>query len=164
MATTTNTLRPHEETLQLLTRLQMLLPSLPEPHKGAVSYAFMVLNNPSSDTMICDKIGKVVQITARLSQKTDHEITLRGENGPLYWDSDISTDNATPLSNPNQKTFLLHIPPDQMNETLFFKFVAIGKTANEAIKWQRGENCVVDLSQHGHIAIIEIPGVTFSDL
>ena len=159
MATQVRVLAPLDEAIQLLERLQKLFPVLPEPHKGVLSNACMVLNDPSLDTKFCNLIGKVVHIKATLSQNTDYEITLRGEKGPLDWNTDISHDKSN--SAPQEKTFLFHVPPDQMNETLLFKFVAIG---NRVLLWQRGDNCVVDLSRYGHIVYIEIPGVTFPGL
>lgn len=158
--TTRIALKPQDEAIQLITRLQKLFPALPEPHKGAVIYASLVLNDPSFDTKFCEQVGKVVHITAKFSQKIDREIALRGEKGPLDWHINISPDK----SDHQQKTFLFHVLPNQMNETLVFKFVAMGKTANETIRWQKGENCTLDLTRYGHIVNIEVTGITFPDL
>ncbi len=108
MSTRTSALRPQDEALQLITRLEQLLSTLPEPHQGVVAYASKVLKDPSIDTRFCQKVGKVVQITAKLSQKTECEITLRGHNGPLNWEEDLYSEKPTPLSPPNQKT--LEVP------------------------------------------------------
>lgn len=159
MATQARALTPQNEAIQILARLQKLFPVLPEPHKGVLSNACMVLKDPSLDTKFCELVGKVVHIKAKLSQNTDHEIALRGEKGPLRWNTDISSDKSN--NTPQEKTFLFHVSPDQMNETLLFKFVAI---ANQALLWQRGDNCILDLSRYGHIVYIEIPGVTFPGL
>lgn len=159
-----STSNPAEEVRVLLTRLNELVTLLPEPHKGVLDYAMRVVNNPSEDTKCCEIVGKLVKITAKLSQNVNREITLRGENGPLSWDTDLPAEKANPPSNPYEKTFLFQVLPSEMNTTLRFKFVVPPRTPNETPKWQRGDNCVVDLTKYGHHANITISGVTFADL
>ncbi|MBS0605173.1 MAG: hypothetical protein JSS60_09100 [Verrucomicrobia bacterium] len=161
MATQT-TLNPQSQAAALFHQLELIFPNLPEPHKGAVSYAMLIAHNPALDDVFCKQAGKVVHITAELSEKIEHPVAIRGENGPLKWDADIHADSQSATPDFFSRTFTFHVPPSQMGDTISFKLVVPGKTPSDAMRWQKGANCTIDLSAYGHIVDVKISKVAFA--
>jgi hypothetical protein len=148
---------PSETASNHLQALLVNLPDLPEPQRGAILYAFMVAQNPALDETVCQQAGKLVQITARLSQKVDHPITIRG-NAPLDWNTDWKADLQGEGSSFFERTFTLFVPPERIKDTLEFKLCLL----SDGIRWQTGNNHHVDLKSFGHIVKIELNGISFN--
>ncbi len=149
---------PTARATELFQELKALYPSLPEPQAGALSYAGMIAQNPALDNVFCEQAGKVLVITANLSEKCDHPVTLRGDKGSLSWETDHAAVAQT-VEDFYQREFVVHVPPAQMNEMFSCKLVVPGTTA----RWQQGDNCVVNLGdRHSHIVKVELNGVAFN--
>lgn len=116
------------------------------------------INIPNTlDQELCNSIGKVVHLTARLKDPTTDSIVLRGDKGSLGWDKNLSHSGPSPLSDEIHFTF--SIPTTEMNDTLMCKLVSVGSDGK--LKWQNCDNIVCDLSRYGHIAAIEVNNVSF---
>ena len=158
MATQLAPATPQQQAVQLLQQLNALLPSLTEPYKGAISFAQMIVNNPALDEKFCDQAGKVVHVTATLTNECQVPVTLRGENGPLLWTTDLAADADTDFFS---RSFTFAVPPAQMNDTISFKLTTEGRTPGTLL-WQSGRNCTIDLSQYGHIVDVKVSNVKFA--
>ncbi len=154
---TTSTL-PSTRATELFQELKALYPSLPEPQLGAFSYLDMIAQNPALDQNVCQEAGKIVVVTAKLSEKCDQPVALRGDKGSLTWETDHAAVAQT-VEDFYQREFVVHVSPAEMNDPLSFKLVVPGTTPH----WQQGENCVVNLGdRHSHIVKVELSGVAFN--
>jgi hypothetical protein len=161
LMTTQTQLNPQLLAAQYFHGIQVLYPLLPEPHYGVMQYAVNVAGNPAVDEEVCKQAGKVVFVTAKLSQKIDYPVTIRGSFGPLNWESDRSADQPT-MMNLSEKTFTFHIPPDRMNDKIEFKLCIPPASVNDKIRWSTGNNWSIDLSRYGHIVAFHVANVLFS--
>jgi hypothetical protein len=159
--TTQTQLTPQLLAAQYFQGIQALYPLLPEPHNGAIRYAVNVTANPTVDEEVCKEAGKVVLVAAKLSQKIDYPVTIRGSFGPLSWESDRSADQQT-MMNLSEKTFTFHIPPNHMNDKIEFKLCIPPTNVNDKIRWSTGNNWSIDLSRYGHIVEVYVTNVLFS--
>ncbi len=160
MATQTQ-LNPQTIVAQHFRDIQTLLPHLSEPGKGAISYATLISENPTFDQPFCQQAGKVVRIAATLSEKSDHPVTIRGSMGPLSWGTDRHADQQT-TSNFYERTFTFHVPPEQMNGTIDFKFCVPPTNVTDNMHWSSGHNFSIDLRKYGHIAMVDVKNVSFN--
>lgn len=152
---------PQQQAAGLFQQLETLYPNLAEPHKSNFSYAQMIAHDPSLDPIFCQAAGKTVHIIIKFSEKMDHPVAIRGEKGPLNWNTNRAA-NPQMQANFYQREFTMQVPKEQMNDTLLFKCVVPGRTPQEAMRWQTGDNCKVELKQFGHIAVVEFSGIKFA--
>ncbi len=155
-----STLSPQQATAKLFQDIEALHPNLQQPHKGAVDYARMVLQNPGLDHTVCHQAGKVVHIIAQLAEKADHRVTIRGSLGPLAWDNDHLADSQGEHVDFFSRTFTFSVKPDQMEKVLEFKILS--EVPGRTPRWSNGNNFTYDLKQYGHIVKIELSGISFS--
>lgn len=138
----------------------LINPGLLEPCKGAVNYAAKVSNDSGIDVQLCQQAGKVVLITAKLKERADDPVTIRGNNiGPLDWNKDhpaISEKTVDFFS----KTFTFPVSPNEMDKEIEFKFCKINQ--NGDVSWSANNNFTRNLSNFGHFAVIEVDNVSFA--
>jgi hypothetical protein len=136
--------------LQLQDQLKTAFPSKTEPASTLFHYKHVV------DSDFCKQGGKLVRIAASFFEEAHQPVAIRGDKGPLRWDTDHSADPQGSAINPGQRTFTILIPAEQKDDTLSFKLV---QRASEGIMWQKGPNFTIDLSKHGNIV-----DMTFSEI
>lgn len=137
-------------------RLQSLNSTHSELQKSASQYETIVGQNPNVDARICKSLGKIVYLIASFSSDTaSSKIALRGTAPGLTWDTDFEPGELVKLF---QRTFLLTVPVNRMNDTIEIKLVAYiqGK-----LHWQPGENVSIDLSKLHHFSVVQLKEVSF---
>jgi hypothetical protein len=137
---------------------QTVLPTLPEPQNGALTYGLLIGANPSLDARFCEVAGKVVHVTANFSEKVE-TVALRGEGPGLKWDADYASDVQV-APNFYERTFTFHVPVANMNDKIEMKIVSLN--AEGKISWQNSNNIHIDLSAYGHIVNVKVNAVSFS--
>lgn len=137
------------------------LPVVSEPLRGALYYASLLSKNPALDKAFCQEAGKVVHVTAQLSEQITGPVTIRGSLHPLDWEIDRQADK--PISQDfSKRTFTFYMRPEQINETVEFKLCVPPTNATDKLHWSLGNNWSVDLSKYGHIVIVDLTDVSFS--
>jgi len=140
-----------------------------KPDSSLLAYVIQDSKNPNLDRIVCEQAGKVVHIIARFSTK--EPVTIRGNNGPLSWGTDIASDSnhatlhtfkdaqTNEIKTFYERTFTLPVAPNNINDTLEFKFCTYDPSNN--LTWSSGTNYSIDLRLYKHLSVIKVPAVTF---
>jgi hypothetical protein len=143
-------------TAKLFQDIRTLYPDLSGPHKGATDYAILVLkDNPGIDEQLCQMLGKTVIVVAQLAEKADHRVTIRGNIGNLHWEKDHLSNSQGENLNFFERTFTIHIQPNEMDEELQFKLLS--EVPGGKPRWSSGSNFTYKMSERGFISVINLP-------
>lgn len=127
------------------------------PTAPAQTVKFKTITLPEYSTDTSKTLCKVVQVKVRLTEGTDCNIALRGENGPLLWDQNFPSLEVKG-SKIEKRSFEFSVAPQLNSVTL--KCVLEGP---KGICWQNGDNTVVDLSGK-HVVKVKMNNVSFQGM
>jgi hypothetical protein len=155
-------MNPQQIAVEHFKAIEELFPHLPEPHKGSISYVLQVAKDPAVDRAFCQRAGKVVHITAELAEKIALPVTIRGNPGPLDWNTDYNADPQGDRPNFFERSFTIPISPAHNDDILEFKLCIPAPDLSSKMRWSAGNNWTVDLSKYGHVVTIDLSKVAFS--
>ena len=126
---------------------------MPEPSKSFLAYFGGMNMDPETDKRVCKVAGKVVIFHTFFKNKTQDQFVLLGEGiKGLNWKEGLTQDPKTgPAS--EERTFTLHVPPNENDAEIKFKFA---KKVADKLDWQKGQDNVVGMKKYGHIAYINL--------
>jgi len=155
MATATPSKAPMDAStaLQIAAQLKEASSQFPEPVRGTLNYAGDVSHDPGIDRFVCEQAGKVVRVFVRTEKPVDQPLTLRGNLGPLTWNTDFADDKRS-ANETHLRTFTFQVPKEQIDDELQFKVL-------KGSQWSVGENWARNMKSFGHLATIEVKDVAF---
>jgi hypothetical protein len=119
-------------------------------------YKLQIGQDPNAVAQTCNSLRKIIHLVAPVSIDTaGSKVALRGTAPGLTWDKDYAPEETKTLF---QRTFVLTLPADHMNDTIEIKLVAYIKGK---LCWQLGENVSIDLSKLHHLSVVQLNKVSF---